>query len=100
MAATITNKYSGTAGGRSSVITVSQGEAVVLVMYATDGVLNQGLQAKIERKHGTLYLPVPAEQGSVAMLSPERAEYVIRAPGDYYVNVPATAETVAIDECR
>lgn len=100
MAATITNKYSNTVGGRVGPITVSQGEAVVVVLYAADGSLGLDLQAVIERLHNGLYLPVPGEQGTRAMLTRERSEFVLRAPGDYYVNVPATAEAVRVDEVR
>ncbi len=100
MAATVTNKYSNTTGGRVGPITVSQGEAVVVALYATDGEMNFGMQAPIVRVHGATDRPVPGEQGTRAMLSHEQVEFTIRAPGDYYVIVPPTPEAVKIDEVR
>jgi hypothetical protein len=102
MAVVQTNKYNNTAGGRSSDITVSQGESVTVMMYNADySPLPANLQVPVLRfLGGTAYRQVPDNRDGPGMLTTSVAEIVINAPGTYALQVPPTASALKIDEIR
>lgn len=103
MAVTITNKYAASsAGGNSGDIVVSAGEAVVVVLLPAAGVdLPSRIQCRLQRKLSTgSYRAVPTDGAIPALLSSERSELVLQAPGTYRVVVPATPVDVLVEEHR